>query len=231
MSVRSAKVAWLRSTLLRISGHYPAGINSQRGTTHGRDAYHRRGWSNGSAGGGLVRAILADPAGQFRVRALTRNPDSDKAKEVEGLGAEIVQADLDDPESLDRAFSGAYGVCPSHEPSVFRGLRGVPSHELLGAFLRGEGSFPGPRHGRGSQTGGGPACHLVNPRGHPTVGPTVGRPHAHPDGALQGPTLRWQGLERRTPSSAKSDCRPLSSEPPEGRADYWPTRQSTRWII
>ena len=44
------------------------------------------------------------------MRALTRNPDSDKAKEVEGLGAEIVQADLDDPESLDRAFSGAYGV-------------------------------------------------------------------------------------------------------------------------
>ncbi len=35
--------------------------------------------ATGAQGGGLVRAILADRNGEFRVRALTRNPDSDKA--------------------------------------------------------------------------------------------------------------------------------------------------------
>ena len=66
--------------------------------------------ATGSQGGGLVRAILADADGPFRARALTRNPGSDKAKALAKLGAEVVQADLDDPASLKRAFAGAYGA-------------------------------------------------------------------------------------------------------------------------
>jgi uncharacterized protein YbjT (DUF2867 family) len=66
--------------------------------------------ATGAQGGGLARAILADPNGPFQARALTRNPDSDKARELARLGAEVVQADLDDAESLKRAFNGAYGA-------------------------------------------------------------------------------------------------------------------------
>jgi uncharacterized protein YbjT (DUF2867 family) len=66
--------------------------------------------ATGAQGGGLLRAILDDPDGTFAARALTRNPDSDKAKELARLGAEVVRADLDDPASLDRAFAGAYGA-------------------------------------------------------------------------------------------------------------------------
>jgi uncharacterized protein YbjT (DUF2867 family) len=66
--------------------------------------------ATGAQGGGLVRAILADPAGGFAARALTRKTDSEKAKALAKLGAEVVAADLDDVESLKRAFAGAYGA-------------------------------------------------------------------------------------------------------------------------
>jgi uncharacterized protein YbjT (DUF2867 family) len=66
--------------------------------------------ATGAQGGGLVRAILADPQGGFAVRAITRNAKSDKAQELARLGAEVVEADVDDAESLKRAFAGAYGA-------------------------------------------------------------------------------------------------------------------------
>jgi uncharacterized protein YbjT (DUF2867 family) len=66
--------------------------------------------ATGSQGGGLVRAILSDPNGGFAARAITRDVNSDKAKELAKLGAEVVAADVDDAESLERAFQGAYGA-------------------------------------------------------------------------------------------------------------------------
>lgn len=66
--------------------------------------------ATGAQGGGLARAILADPDGGFAVRAITRNPASDKAKALADAGAEVVSADLDDLASLVKAFSGAYGA-------------------------------------------------------------------------------------------------------------------------
>jgi uncharacterized protein YbjT (DUF2867 family) len=66
--------------------------------------------ATGSQGGGLVRAILADPSGEFSARALTRNVNSEKAKALAKLGAEVVTADVDNIESLKRAFKDAYGA-------------------------------------------------------------------------------------------------------------------------
>ncbi len=66
--------------------------------------------ATGMQGGGLVRAIVNDKGGEFAARALTRKTDSDKAKAMTKLGAEVVAADLDDVESLKRAFAGAYGA-------------------------------------------------------------------------------------------------------------------------
>jgi uncharacterized protein YbjT (DUF2867 family) len=65
--------------------------------------------ATGAQGGGLARAILADPEGGFTVRALTRNPDSEAARALAAGGAEVVAADLDDEASLTAAFAGAYG--------------------------------------------------------------------------------------------------------------------------
>jgi uncharacterized protein YbjT (DUF2867 family) len=66
--------------------------------------------ATGSQGGGLVRAIMSDRNGGFIARALTRDPNSEKAKELANLGAEVVGANVDDVDSLRRAFSGAYGA-------------------------------------------------------------------------------------------------------------------------
>ena len=66
--------------------------------------------STGSQGGGLVNAILADTNGEFAVRAITRDPNKDKAKALAAKGAEVVQADIDDVASLTKAFAGAHGV-------------------------------------------------------------------------------------------------------------------------
>jgi uncharacterized protein YbjT (DUF2867 family) len=66
--------------------------------------------ATGAQGGGLVRAIVSEQSSGFVARALTRKVSSDKAKELAKLGAEVVEADLDDVESLKRAFAGAYGA-------------------------------------------------------------------------------------------------------------------------
>ena len=66
--------------------------------------------ATGAQGGGLVRAILADKSGAFAVRAITRDPSTDKAKALAALGAEVVAATVDDEASLKAAFAGAHGA-------------------------------------------------------------------------------------------------------------------------
>jgi uncharacterized protein YbjT (DUF2867 family) len=66
--------------------------------------------ATGQQGGGLVRAIAADPARRFVARAITRDPGSPLAHELRALGAQVVRADLDDPASVEAAFAGAYGA-------------------------------------------------------------------------------------------------------------------------
>jgi uncharacterized protein YbjT (DUF2867 family) len=66
--------------------------------------------ATGGQGGSVARHLLT--AG-YRVRALTRNPDSDKAKALADVGAQVVAGDLSDRASLDRALNsctGAFGV-------------------------------------------------------------------------------------------------------------------------
>src|SRR3989449_4569906 len=59
--------------------------------------------ATGHQGGGVVRALQT--RGQFSVRALTRNPDKQRE-----LAEEVVEADLDKPETFKAAFEGAHGV-------------------------------------------------------------------------------------------------------------------------
>ena len=66
--------------------------------------------ATGAQGGGLVRAILADKTSEFAVRAVTRNANSEKAKALEELGAEVVVADIDDSDSIAKALKGSYGA-------------------------------------------------------------------------------------------------------------------------
>lgn len=66
--------------------------------------------ATGAQGGGVAHAILNNPHSEFAVRAITRNPDSEKAKALSKIGAEIMVANIDDPQSMKRALEGAYGA-------------------------------------------------------------------------------------------------------------------------
>src|SRR5258706_2587935 len=59
--------------------------------------------ATGQQGGGVVRALQAQ--GRFKVRALTRHPDKHRA-----LADEVVEADLNNPQTLKAAFHGAHGA-------------------------------------------------------------------------------------------------------------------------
>ncbi len=96
--------------------------------------------ATGSQGGGLVRSILNDPKGEFAVRALTRNPDSEVAKALASKGAEIVKADVDDRDSMKRAFEGAYGAfCVTFFWAHFSPEREMAEARMMAEFAKGAG--------------------------------------------------------------------------------------------
>ena len=66
--------------------------------------------ATGKQGKAAVTALLKPGATPAKVRALVRNPDSAKAKEVAAQGAELVKGDLLDKASLVKAFVGADAV-------------------------------------------------------------------------------------------------------------------------
>ena len=64
--------------------------------------------ATGAQGGDVVKALLA--GGKFKVRGVTRSVEGEKAKKLVAQGVEMVQANLDEPESLHKAIAGSYGV-------------------------------------------------------------------------------------------------------------------------
>ena len=66
--------------------------------------------ATGAQGGGLVRAILRDPQTGFTARAITRDVNGEKAKALAKMGAEVVSADIDNPETVKKALDGAHGA-------------------------------------------------------------------------------------------------------------------------
>ena len=92
--------------------------------------------ATGAQGGGLARAILADPAGAFSVRAVTRRPDSGPARALAQAGADVVAADLDDAASVARVLQGSFGAfCVTNFWEHFS-----PDRELAQAKAMAEGA-------------------------------------------------------------------------------------------
>lgn len=63
--------------------------------------------ATGKQGGAVARHLLN---GGYGVRALTRDPSQESARELGNAGADVVRGDLSDRSSLERAVEGAYGV-------------------------------------------------------------------------------------------------------------------------
>jgi len=96
--------------------------------------------ASGAQGSGLVRAILADPAQEFSVRAITRKPDGERGRELARLGIDVVAADLDDPNSVRQAFRGAHGAfCVTNFWEHFSVEREVAQGRALADAVAAEG--------------------------------------------------------------------------------------------
>ncbi|KAF5024140.1 hypothetical protein F66182_3774 [Fusarium sp. NRRL 66182] len=65
--------------------------------------------ATGTQGGSVANSLVQYPD-KYRVRCLTRNPNSEKAKALAAKGAELVKADLTVPSTLPEAFKGVWGV-------------------------------------------------------------------------------------------------------------------------
>jgi uncharacterized protein YbjT (DUF2867 family) len=63
--------------------------------------------ATGQQGGVVARRLLLKG---FNVRAMTRKPESEKARALAALGAEVIKGDLDDPGSLERVLEGVWGT-------------------------------------------------------------------------------------------------------------------------
>jgi uncharacterized protein YbjT (DUF2867 family) len=63
--------------------------------------------ATGQQGGATARALAGKG---FKIRALTRNPESEAAKAIAATGAELVKGELDDEASLKAALAGAWGA-------------------------------------------------------------------------------------------------------------------------
>ena len=105
--------------------------------------------ATGQQGGAVARHLLA--AG-WPVRALTRDSDGPAARALADRGASVVQGDLADRTSLDRALEGAYGVYGVQvfwPPSV-----GVEGEVLHGSNLADAAKAAGVKHFVYSSVGG-----------------------------------------------------------------------------
>lgn len=75
--------------------------------------------ATGQQGGATARHLLKNG---WSVRGLTRNQNSPAAQALAETGVEVVQGDLDDRASLDRALEGVYGVYSF--PNMASGIEG-----------------------------------------------------------------------------------------------------------
>ena len=66
--------------------------------------------ATGAQGGSVVQSLLQNKAQAFKIRGITRNPDSDKAKALKEQGVEVVKADGLVKEEVVEAFKDSWGV-------------------------------------------------------------------------------------------------------------------------
>src|SRR5690349_15442603 len=84
--------------------------------------------ATGTQGGSVARAILNDRDRSFALRALTRRPNGEHAQALARQGADVVYADINDLDSVERAFAGAYGA---YCMTDFWGGSGDPERERI----------------------------------------------------------------------------------------------------
>ena len=98
--------------------------------------------ATGKQGGAVAQHLLK--GGGILVRAFVRDPEKPAAKALVDLGAEVVQGDLDDHQSIERALLGAYGV---YSVQVYREQKnGIENEIRQGVMLADAAKAAGVQH-------------------------------------------------------------------------------------
>lgn len=97
--------------------------------------------ATGKQGGAVAQHLIQ--GSHFRVRALVRNPDKPAARAIAELGAELVQGDLDDRASVEKALLGAYGV---FSVQVYKEKNGIEAEIRQGTTLADVAKAAGVQH-------------------------------------------------------------------------------------
>ncbi|KAI8725404.1 NmrA domain-containing protein [Fusarium sp. LHS14.1] len=103
--------------------------------------------ATGAQGGSVVQSLLQNKFQAFKIRGITRNPDSDKAKALKEQGVEVVKADGLVKEEVVEAFKDSWGVfvnTNSDDPAVNQ--PGGPSETDLGKSIVDAAAEAGVRH-------------------------------------------------------------------------------------
>ncbi|MCD9140889.1 NmrA/HSCARG family protein [Streptomyces albireticuli] len=84
--------------------------------------------ATGRQGGTAARHLLDRG---WAVRALVRDPEHPRARELQAKGVRLVKGSLDDPAAVRGAVAGAYGVFTVFTPTHGNGLDGEERHAAL----------------------------------------------------------------------------------------------------
>ena len=85
--------------------------------------------ATGAQGGSLIGFILEHPklSKDYALRGITRDVSKPAAVALEERGVEIVQADMSDPSSLEKAIAGSYAVYAMTDCTLFPFLEILPT--------------------------------------------------------------------------------------------------------
>lgn len=83
--------------------------------------------ATGVQGGSVIDHVLADPelSRQYVIRAVTRDPDSEKAKQLKAKNIDVLRADVSNRSSLEKVLTGAHTVFLMTNPAFSPDARKV----------------------------------------------------------------------------------------------------------
>lgn len=66
--------------------------------------------ATGQQGGSVINSLLENKSGEFAIRAITRNPQSDKSTALASRGVEVVKGDGFRKDQMEAAFKGSWAA-------------------------------------------------------------------------------------------------------------------------
>lgn len=100
--------------------------------------------ATGQQGSSVINSLLENKSGEFAIRAITRNRDSDKSRALISRGVEVVNGDGFSQDQMNNAFKGSWAAfvnTNSSDPVSSHTRNVLPYTELIGQLLNRPGAM------------------------------------------------------------------------------------------